>query len=144
MGVEKGQMLPANLKNGQNLQREHHLHLARLPDCMGSVNRVARKFRDTLNACVTERKGSISVVDASLIHQATSHQVHHLVCGWLLRRRYDEMSATDIKTCSESMAQATDRRTKALRELGLDVQESNDIIATLYSAVEPTERDDDE
>lgn len=130
----------ANLRNGSRADRTaHRLQLGELPKPMARVTRDARAYRRALEAAVLEQHGEISLTHAHWIDAAAGFEAHAAVCRWVLRQKLDAMSASDIIAASREMARSRERRNAALKELGLDRPDDDDVAALYSLAPEPDE-----
>ena len=106
-----------SVRNGANLTR---LVLGELPQTMRRQTQTARKYRRALEVQVAEVKGEVNTVDAHLIDEAVTAEMHAAVCRWLLRTRLDKMTVSDIARCSEQILKSKTIRNRAIERLGLD------------------------
>lgn len=138
-GPPKGNMNAA--RNGTGLTR---LTLGELPQTMRRQLQAARKYRRSLEALVVESKGEIKAIDAHLIDEAASAEIHASVCRWLLRTRLETMSVSDITKCSEQIMKAKNSRNRAIERLKLDVERN--VWDALYTDVhdEPEQETNDD
>ena len=97
----------------------HRLIIGELPKPMLRVKRAARSYRRDLEGACQDRHGEISIVHAHIIDAAVGNETHAAICRWLLNQKLNDMTPTDIITCSRNIAQAKETRNRAVRELDL-------------------------
>lgn len=126
-----------NLNASRNGTRLVRLIAGTLPKKLHRVTRFVRRYRRDLEAAVSEAHGEVGILHAHTIDRAVQHQQHMGVCRHLLRERFAEMSIADIRECSRAIADAADKRDKAVRELGLERQDdAQQLIEALYAPSE--------
>ena len=129
-------------KSGRYMVRR--LTIGELPAQLLSVKRECRAYRRALEDEVTRVYGEVDVVTAHEIDLACQGQMHVGICRWILRNRWEKMTATDVMNCSREMLKAKEARNKAVHALALH-REPNYIDA-LYADPDPQneEEEDDE
>lgn len=107
-----------NLKNGTRITR---LSLGELPRKLSRVTRYCREYRKSLEAATAEAHGGeVTMTLAHHVDAACGHEQHLQIMRWLLRTKIDSMSNSDIIACSRAMADARDKRNRAVQQLDLD------------------------
>ena len=126
------------LRNGSRISR---LSLGALPTQMHRVQRFVRGYRVEIENLVAETKGEVDATDAHYIDAATQHMQHMAICRWVLRTKFEGMSALDIQKCSGAIAAASEARNRSIALLKLDAS-AVDTLTALYvdsTPVEPPE-----
>ena len=126
-----------SLRNGKRIVT---LALGELPKELARVTRYVRLYRRGLQDAILEVFDEVSPTAAHLVDEACAWEQHRRVCMWLVRRKIDKLSPSDLRECSKQMALATTNRNKAVERLDLD--HKPDPWADVYST--PTEGEDDE
>lgn len=119
---------------GEQNATRHGMQGGKLPrDCRHVENRV-NSLRRQMEAAVLESKGQISILDAAAINSILKWERHGLLAAHWLRKEANVLSAGDRLRFSEAIAKASDKRDANIRALGLDRDESHDLLASLYRA----------
>lgn len=96
------------------------LELGTLPDSMKRVEGDVYAFRRLVENAVMEAKGSIGLIDAALIQTACRHErASRLALAWL-RGHEGELSHAERLAYSKAIAEASERRDKAIAALRLE------------------------
>jgi len=119
------------LRNGRAIALKR-LTVGELPKEMLSVRREGRAYRRTLESEVLRIRGAITLTEGHLIDTASAATIQAGICRWLLRERIAKMSPADIRGCTADLVKAKERRDAAVRALGLDRDDTEDVMAKLY------------
>jgi len=123
------------LKNGSRIDRKR-LTVGELPTKMIAVKREGRAYRRMLEEAVLDCKGEISVADSHRIDSAAAATIQAGICRWLLRHRFEEMSVTEIRNCTNDILKAKQARDAEVEALGLDEAATDDVFSALYGDLE--------
>jgi hypothetical protein len=130
-GSQRKAKLRGRLGNDSALR--HGLKGSKLPDGCKYVELRINKLRRTIEALVVEVKGSISFVDAATINSIIRWERHGMLAAHWLRKMIDKLSPADRLRFSEAMAKAGDARDKNIKMLGIDRDQADDLINSLYA-----------
>ncbi len=122
----------------------HGMKGSKLPPGCKYIESRVNALRRTVEEAVIEVKGEVGLVDAAAINSILKWERHGLLAAHWLRHQIDKLSATERLKFSEAIAKASDSRDKSLRTLGLDRDDSANIIDALYSRTSNTEANEGE
>lgn len=130
--LPKRKLQPLTRKKPPSRLIRHGLTTGNLPaGCKYIEIRVA-SFRNNLEQAVLESKGEISITDASCINTALKWERHGLLANRWLRISAEKMNPSDVIRFSKEVAEASDKRDKAIQRLGLDKNKALQVIEALY------------
>jgi len=124
-----------NPKRNPNLRGHlrHGLKAGQLPDGCKYVELRLNKFRRYVEDCVIAAKGEVSLTDAAYIQSAMRWERHGVLAQRWLKQNFDKMTHADKLRFSREIADASDKRDKAIRNLNLDYDRTQDVLADLYA-----------
>lgn len=111
----KGEETRGNLKHG--------LRCGSLPRGCGHLAAKVNQLQEWLESHVVELKGEICPTDASAIEVACKWQRHSLLAEKWLRDSFERLNHDQRISTHREVAQAAEKRDKAMRQLGLDRRE---------------------
>lgn len=106
--------------------QSYQLVLGKLPKSLGRVEDDAYAFRSAVEAAVVERHGEISLTNACLVATASRWERHGLLALRWLRERHDALDDAQRLAYSKAIAEASERRDKAIERLALDTDPTTD------------------
>lgn len=84
------------------------------------ADRLVDALRRKWEQAVIEQKGELARADEEAIQTAAKWELHSIRAGTWLRRDHDKMTTAERIAASREMAEASERRDKALAKLGID------------------------
>lgn len=103
---------------------------------LAKVEQQAAQFRAALEQAVTEVHGSISLTMACLVNTAARWERHAMLALRWLRERHDALDDAQRLAYSKSIAEASERRDRAITNLKLGIDAVNTIDAAFRIADE--------
>jgi len=111
----------------------HNFVAGKLPGNCKDIQNRGDRIRRMLESAVLDAKGEIGITDASCINSAIRWERHAQLCNRWLLNNHGAMSHADKLKFSRETADASDKRDKAIRQLGLDKDSEHDLVTALYS-----------
>lgn len=112
----------------------HFFVAGKLPPGTKDIQNRCNAMRRMLEEAVIDAKGSVSITDASCINSAIRWERHGQLCNRWLLVNHANMSHLDKMKFSRETADASDKRDKSIRLLGLD----RDAIQDAWSCIDGT------
>lgn len=127
-----------NLKGGapqanRNAMR-HGLRAGMLPKGAAYIKRECDTMRREIETAVLARHGEVDLYRAALIQTAMRWERHGMLVQRWLRKEAVTMDAAQRLAYSRDIARASENRDRCLKELGLNVDETQNAIDAWYSA----------
>jgi len=127
----------------------HGLSAAKLPKGTEYITRIVGRFRQELEDAVIGLRGEIDIPAACAINTAVRWEVHSALASRWLRENMSKMSLQERLMFSREAAKACTERDRAVRALGLDVQDMtlpgvfyDSLAAVAHDAPDATPADD--
>ena len=105
------------LRNGKQM---HRLRIGLLPKKLLYATKQVQEYRRYLEKLVFDCHGEITASNSHRINAACAWEQNSLVCSWIMRYKFDELSMADLRGCSDQAAKARTLRNKEVECLDIE------------------------
>ena len=110
----------------------HGLCCGKVPPGAEYVEHRCNDFRRGLEDLVLQAKGEITLGDAALVDSATKWTRHELLVNRWLRLKEKDLTSDQLLRFSREIAEASDRRDRAISKLKLDAKRQDVVDLEAY------------